>query len=92
MKLKITLSIIAILSFVTGAGTGFYKTFAKETAFQAHIDMDDAREKERRKKELREIVYECKTRYGADYSEAPDDFTIEFCIDAEIDLEGLVEE
>lgn len=91
MKIKIILGIFAILSIVTGGITGFYKTFAKETPFQAHLAMHEHDKDEARRKELREIVYECKIRYGVGYEKAPDDFTIEFCVDAEIELEGLTE-
>ena len=91
MKLKIIISIITISTFVTGFGVGFYKTFAKEKEFQAHVTMVEDDKKAREKKELRQIVYECKIRYGVDYSKAPDEFTIEFCVDAEIDLENLTE-
>jgi capsular polysaccharide biosynthesis protein len=92
MKLKIIIYLITIASFVTGGATGFYKTFAKEKAFQAHITMYLNDKEEAKKKELRQIIYECKTRYGAEYEKSPDKFTTDFCIDAEIDLENLTEE
>ena len=91
MKLKITLSIFAIITIVSGFGTGFYNTFAKEAPFQAFKAMYEQDKEEARRKELRQIVYECKKRYGSGYEKAPDDFTIEFCVDAEIELEGLTE-
>ena len=92
MKLKIIISLITISTFVTGFGVGFYKTFAKESAFQAHVDLYEYDKKRERKSELRQIVYECKTRYGINYEKAPDEFTVEFCVDAEIELEDLTEE
>lgn len=91
MKLKIIIYLITIASFVTGGITGFYKTFAKEKAFQSFKTFVEDDIKDRKKKELRQIVYECKTRYGAKYENSPDEFTTDFCIDAEIDLENLTE-
>ena len=91
-KLKVTIYIFTIISIVSGFGTGFYHTFAKEKAFQTFKNEYEQDKKERDKKALREIIYECKLRYGADYSKSPDDFTMEFCIDAEIDLENLMDE
>ena len=92
MKLKIILSLFAIIAFIAPVGTGIYTTFAKETPFQEFKAMYLNDKEEANKKELRLIVYECKTRYGAEYENAPDEFTTSFCIDAEIDLKNLTEE
>ena len=92
MKIKILIGIITLCSMLSGFGFTVYSTFAKEEAFQAHVDMYAFEKKKERKRELRQIIYECKTRYGIEYEKAPDEFTIEFCIEAEIELEGLIEE
>ena len=62
-------------------------------AWQSDFDSLEARvifnEKAAEKKELMKTVFECKKLYGPDYSTAPDQFTAEFCRDAEIKLKNM---
>jgi len=75
----------AILSVMILIGLAFtgYDTFAKEADFQEfkaeyQFDKDAAR-----RKELREIIFECQTKYA----DSENDFIIKTCRDAEIELE-----
>lgn len=79
-------AVVAIIFFVTLSFTG-YGLFAKEADFKAFKAMYEEDKEAARRKELREIIFECKTRYGADYKKAPDEFTVKYCRDAEIELE-----
>lgn len=62
-------------------------------AWQSDLDSLESRvvfnEKAAEKKELMKTVFECKKLYGPDYSAAPDEFTAEFCRDAEIELKNM---
>lgn len=90
-KMKENASMLLLLfALISSIFTGF-NVLAK----QSDLDSLEARvifnETAARKKELRQIVYECKTRYGSDYSSAPDGLTRQMCIDAVIELEELKE-
>ena len=77
----------AILSVIFIVGLAFtgYDTFAKEADFQEfkaeyQFDKDAAR-----RKELREIIFECQTKYA----DSDNEFIIKTCRDAEIELDEL---
>ena len=77
----------AILSVMVLIGLAFtgYDTFAKEADFQefkAEYQFDKDAE---RRKELREIIFDCKTKYA----DSDIEFIIKTCRDAEIELEEL---
>jgi hypothetical protein len=88
MRLKLFLTVVAVCSTLTGIGFKVYDTFAKENEFKQFVAMYHFDRERERKKELRQIIFECKTRYGADYSTA-DELTKQMCRDAEIELESL---
>ena len=77
-------AILSIVAIITLSFTG-YDTFAKEADFQEfkaeyQFDKDAAR-----RKELREIIFECQTKYA----DSDNEFIIKTCRDAEIELEEL---
>jgi hypothetical protein len=92
MRLKVIISIAAVISTIGGGAAGVHRLYAKEAEFQEFVAMYQFDKKVERKKELRQIIFECKTRYGSDYSRAPDELTREMCRDAEIELETLKEQ
>lgn len=77
-------AVLSIVALIALSFTG-YDTFAKEKDFQEfkaeyQFDKDAAR-----RKELREIIFDCQTKYA----DSDNDFIIKTCRDAEIELEEL---
>lgn len=77
-------AILSVVALIALSFTG-YDTFAKEADFQEfkieyQFDKDAAR-----RKELREIIFECQTKYA----DSDNEFIIKTCRDAEIELEEL---
>ena len=70
MKLKIAVYLITIISFLTGVGTGVYKTFAKEAEFQAFVAMDKAREDRKSYMFYDAKVTTCKAQHGENFERA----------------------
>jgi len=77
-------AILSIVALIALSFTG-YDTFAKEADFQEFKAEYQFDKNAARRKELREIIFECKTKYaGTDV-----EIIIKTCRDAEIELDEL---
>lgn len=94
IKYKYTLLaflIIGLSGIAKGVWAG-YNHFAKTSELIALAEEYHFDKEQEQREELRKLVFECKRLYGADYSKTPDEFTLNYCRDAEIKLEETKED
>ena len=77
-------AIFSVMALIALSFTG-YDTFAKEADFQEFKAEYQFDKEAARRKELREIVFECQTKYA----DSDNEFIIKTCRDAEIELDEL---